>query len=160
LPARRDPGGDLPPLLVPHAVLDGRELDLLRAPRGPGRRRGGVVGARGRLRGRGDPGPADAALTAAGRGGPPAVGAPQAPVGAWAAYELGATGFAMVVLSFHLPLDIASRVARGSEKFSLAFVLSMVVVVLTAPLLGSLGDAKGKRRFLVPCVLLGVAGTA
>jgi UMF1 family MFS transporter len=81
-------------------------------------------------------------------------------VAAWAFYELGATGFAMVVLSFHLPLDIASRVSRGSEKFSLAFVLSMVVVVLTAPLLGSLGDAKGKRRFLLPCVLLGVAGTA
>ena len=79
---------------------------------------------------------------------------------AWSLYELGATSFAMNLLSLHLPLDIAGRVSRGSEKFSLAFGLSMAVVALAAPFLGHLADRAGKRRFLVPFVLAGVAFTA
>lgn len=79
---------------------------------------------------------------------------------AWALYELGATSVAMNVLSFYLPLDIASRVPRGSEKFSVAFAISMLIVALGAPFLGTLADEKGKRRFLVPFVLTGVACTA
>ena len=79
---------------------------------------------------------------------------------AWSLYELGATAFAMNLLSLHLPLDIATRVPRGNEKFSVVFGLSMVAVALLAPVLGALADRHGKRRFLVPSVLLGVAGTA
>ncbi len=79
---------------------------------------------------------------------------------AWSLYELGATGFAMNLLSLHFPLDIATRVPRGNEKFSLTFGVSMAVVALAAPLLGSLADVRGKRRLLVPFVLAGVAGTA
>jgi len=79
---------------------------------------------------------------------------------AWSLYELGATSFAMNLLSLHLPLDIAGRVPRGSEKFSLAFGLSMAVVAVAAPFLGYLADRAGKRRFLVPFVLAGVAFTA
>ena len=79
---------------------------------------------------------------------------------AWSLYELGATSFAMNLLSLHLPLDIAGRVPRGSEKFSLAFGLSMAVVALAAPFLGHLADRAGKRRFLVPFVLAGVVLTA
>jgi UMF1 family MFS transporter len=79
---------------------------------------------------------------------------------AWSLYELGATGFAMNLLSLHLPLDIATRFARGNEKFSLAFGLSMAVVAVLAPLLGALADVHGKRRFLVPFALGGVLGTA
>ena len=78
---------------------------------------------------------------------------------AWSLYELGATSFAMNLLSLHLPLDIAGRVMRGSEKFSLAFGLSMAVVALAAPFLGHLADRAGKRRFLVPFVLAGVVLT-
>ena len=78
---------------------------------------------------------------------------------AWSLYELGATSFAMNLLSLHLPLDIAGRVPRGSEKFSLAFGLSMAVVALAAPFLGHLADRAGKRRFLVPFVLAGVVLT-
>ena len=78
---------------------------------------------------------------------------------AWSLYELGATSFAMNLLSLHLPLDIAGRVTRGSEKFSLAFGLSMAVVALAAPFLGHLADRAGKRRFLVPFVLAGVVLT-
>ena len=66
----------------------------------------------------------------------------------------------MNLLSLHLPLDIAGRVPRGNEKFSLAFGLSMAVVALAAPFLGHLADRRGKRRFLVPFVLAGVALTA
>ena len=79
---------------------------------------------------------------------------------AWSLYELGATSFAMNLLSLHLPLDVAGRVPRGSEKFSLAFGLSMAVVAVAAPFLGHLADRAGKRRFLVPFVLAGVAFTA
>ena len=78
---------------------------------------------------------------------------------AWSLYELGATSFAMNLLSLHLPLDIAGRVPRGSEKFSLAFGLSMAVVALAAPFLGHLADRAGKRRFLIPFVLAGVVLT-
>src|ERR1035437_6541141 len=66
----------------------------------------------------------------------------------------------MNLLSLHLPLDIAGRVPRGSEKFSLACGLSMAVVAVAAPFLGHLADRAGKRRFLVPFVLAGVAFTA
>ena len=79
---------------------------------------------------------------------------------AWSLYELGATSFAMNLLSLHLPLDVAGRVPRGSEKFSLAFGLSMAVVALSAPFLGHLADRAGKRKFLVPFVLAGVVLTA
>lgn len=82
------------------------------------------------------------------------------PVVAWSLYEVGATCFAMNVLSLHLPLDVATRVPRGNEKFSLVFGLSMAIVALVAPFLGRLADEKGKRAFLVPFVLAGVAGTA
>ncbi len=81
-------------------------------------------------------------------------------VAAWAIYELGATSFAMNLLSLHFPLDVASRVPRGSEKFSVTFGLSMLVVAVLAPFLGRLADVKGKRRFLVPFVLGGVVATA
>ncbi|HEX5856074.1 MAG TPA: MFS transporter, partial [Thermoanaerobaculia bacterium] len=78
---------------------------------------------------------------------------------AWSLYELGATSFAMNLLSLHLPLDIAGRVPRGSEKFSLAFGLSMAIVAVAAPFLGHLADRAGKRRFLTPFVLAGVGFT-
>ena len=79
---------------------------------------------------------------------------------AWSLYELGATSFAMNMLSFLFPVDVATRIPRGNEKFSLVFGCSMAVVAVAAPVLGHLADRKGKRSFLVPFVLAGVAATA
>ncbi len=79
---------------------------------------------------------------------------------AWSLYELGATSFAMNMLSFYFPLDIATRVARGNERFSVVFSCSMLVVAIAAPLLGTLADRRGKRRLLIPFVLGGIALTA
>jgi len=90
----------------------------------------------------------------------PRKAAGTATVTAWSLYELGATALAMNLLTFYFPLDIASRVTRGSEKFSVAFGLSMAVVAVSAPFLGRLADLRGKRPFLVPFVLTGVAMTA
>ncbi|MEO6323018.1 MAG: MFS transporter [Thermoanaerobaculia bacterium] len=101
-----------------------------------------------------------ASLPGVATGGNPRVAAGRGTVIAWSLYELGATSIAMNMLSLHLPLDIASRVPRGSEKFSIAFGLSMAVVALLAPFLGRIADERGKRRFLVPFVLAGVAFTA
>src|ERR1019366_5796040 len=79
---------------------------------------------------------------------------------AWSLYELGATSFAMNMLSFYFPLDIATRVARGNERFSIVFSCSMLVVAIAAPLLGHLADRRGKRRLLIPFVLSGITLTA
>ena len=79
---------------------------------------------------------------------------------AWSLYELGATSFAMNMLSFLFPVDVATRIPRGNEKFSMVFGVSMAVVAVAAPVLGHLADLKGKRRFLVPFVLTGVTATA
>ncbi len=78
---------------------------------------------------------------------------------AWSLYELGATSFAMNMLTFYFPLDIATRISRGNEKFSIVFSCSMAVVAIAAPVLGHLADRRGKRRLLVPFVLAGIAFT-
>ena len=85
--------------------------------------------------------------------------APRPTLAAWVLYELGATSFAMNILSLHLPLDIAGRVNRGSELFSVVFGVSMAVVALVAPFLGRLADQTGKRALLLPAVLVGVSCT-
>jgi UMF1 family MFS transporter len=79
---------------------------------------------------------------------------------AWSLYELGATSFAMNMLSLYFPLDIATRVERGNERFSIVFSCSMLVVAIAAPLLGHLADRRGKRRLLIPFVLSGITLTA
>ncbi len=124
---------------------------------GAAARRRGVLGARRRFRRGRRVGPALPPEEAASGEIPHHVKTRGSTVTAWSLYELGATAFAMNLLSLHLPLDVAGRVPRGNEKFSLAFGLSMAVVALAAPFLGHLADRRGKRRFLVPFVLAGVA---
>ena len=69
---------------------------------------------------------------------------------AWSLYELGATSFAMNLLSLHLPLDIAGRVPRGSEKFSLAFGLSMAVVAARGAVPRASRGPRGQAAFPRP----------
>ena len=159
-PARRDPRGPLPPRLVPHAVLDGILAARLRGPGRPAQ--GGVafwahVGGfrRGRRLGASLPAETRRRRRATGSREGPRLDRPRLEP-----LRARRDGFAMNLLSLHLPLDIAGRVPRGNEKFSLAFGISMAVVALAAPFLGHLADRQGKRRFLVPFVLAGVALTA
>ena len=79
-------------------------------------------------------------------------------VAALSLYELGATA------CDEPPPPTSRSTSPGASprerEFSLAFRLSMAVVAISAPFLGHLADRRGKRRFLVPFVLAGVALTA
>lgn len=78
---------------------------------------------------------------------------------AWAMYDLANTIFSMNVVSLYLPLWIASSFEKGEIWFAVAYSISMIVVGVVSPLLGSLGDRRGHKRFLLLTTIAAVLFT-
>jgi UMF1 family MFS transporter len=64
---------------------------------------------------------------------------------AWALYDLANTTFSLNVVSRYLPLLVVEDLGGRDLDVSLAYSAAMVVVALTAPLLGALSDHSGRR---------------
>jgi UMF1 family MFS transporter len=80
---------------------------------------------------------------------------------AWALYDLANTTFSLNVVSRYLPLLIIEDLGGRDLDVSLAYSGSMILVALTAPLLGALSDFSGRRvPFLAVATLAAVTATA
>ena len=86
---------------------------------------------------------------------------------AWALYDLANTIFFLNIVSIHLGLWVVNDMGGNDSIYGYANVTSMVLVICTAPMLGTISDQSGRRiPFLVTttccCVfltmLLGVGG--
>jgi UMF1 family MFS transporter len=64
---------------------------------------------------------------------------------AWALYDLANTTFSLNVVSRYLPLLVVQDLGGRDLDVSLAYSGAMVVVAMTAPLLGALSDRSGRR---------------
>lgn len=79
----------------------------------------------------------------------------------WSSYDLANQFFALNVISLYFPRWIT--IEKGSPEifYSLAFGISMLLVAICAPLLGTISDITGRRRlFLIIFTLLSVIFTA
>lgn len=91
----------------------------------------------------------------------PAGGASSVAVGAWALYDFAATIFTVSILSYFFPLWLGDELGAGADLFNYVMAASMLLVVLTAPVLGAVADFRQRRKpFLVLFTLLAVACTA
>ena len=80
---------------------------------------------------------------------------------AWALYDLANTTFSLNVVSRYLPLLIVEDLGGRDLDVSLAYSGSMILVALTAPLVGALSDFSGRRvPFLAVATLASVTATA
>lgn len=79
---------------------------------------------------------------------------------AWAMYDLGNTIFSMNVVTLYLALWVVNHQGGSDSTWGYANSLSMLLVFLTAPLLGAMSDRVGKRLpFLLASTLLCVGAT-
>ncbi|MFC1574859.1 MFS transporter [Gemmatimonadota bacterium] len=81
------------------------------------------------------------------------------PVVSWALYDLANTVFSMNIVSFFLSLWVIDLMGGTDKMWGWANSLSMLAMLLTAPLLGALSDRAGRRLPLLlastlSCVLL------
>lgn len=74
-------------------------------------------------------------------------------------YDLANTIFSMNVISLYLPLWIASSFQKGEIWFAVAYSISMIVVGIASPLLGSLGDRRGHKRLLLLTTAMAIGFT-
>ncbi len=80
---------------------------------------------------------------------------------AWALYDLANTTFSLNVVSRYLPLLVVEDLGGRDLDVSLAYSAAMVMVALTAPLLGALSDRSGRRLpFLAVATFACIVATA
>jgi MFS transporter, UMF1 family len=91
----------------------------------------------------------------------PAGEASSLAVAAWVLYDFAATIFTVSILSFFFPLWLGDELGAGADLFNYVVAGSMSLVVLTAPVLGTVADFRQRRKpFLILFTLLAIACTA
>lgn len=79
----------------------------------------------------------------------------------WALYDFASTAFSVSILSYFFPLWLGDELGAGADLFNYITAASMVLVFLTAPLLGALADLDQRRKpYLAASTLLAVGCTA
>ncbi len=85
---------------------------------------------------------------------------------AWAWYDCGNSAYFTTVVTAVFPAFFATYAAAGmpageaTTRFGLVTTIGMAIVAVAAPILGAYGDYTARRkRLLVGCALLGIAGT-
>ena len=83
------------------------------------------------------------------------------PVMSWALYDLANTIFSMNIVSLYLSLWVLNVMGGTDATWGYANSLAMVMVFLSAPILGALSDQAGRRLpFLMVCTIACVGFTA
>ncbi len=83
------------------------------------------------------------------------------PVMSWALYDLANTIFSMNIVSLYLSLWVVNVMGGTDATWGYVNSLAMVMVFLSAPILGALSDQAGRRLpFLLVCTLVCVGFTA
>lgn len=87
--------------------------------------------------------------------------APRRSVVSWALYDLGNTIFSLAIVSLHFPLWVVDDNGGTDATFTLAVSFSMLLMFLSAPVLGALSDQAPRRKpFLLVATLTCVSFTA
>ena len=82
-------------------------------------------------------------------------------VTSWALYDLANTVFSMNITSLYLPLWVVNNMGGSDADYGNAASLSMLMIFLSAPVLGALSDRAGRRMpFLITVTVLCVVFTA
>jgi MFS transporter, UMF1 family len=82
-------------------------------------------------------------------------------VWSWVLYDFSNTIFSISILSYFFPLWLGDELGAGADTFNYLVSLSALLVVLTAPVLGSVADLTQRRRpYLVVLTILAVILTA
>ena len=82
-------------------------------------------------------------------------------VWSWVLYDFSNTIFSISILSYFFPLWLGDELGAGADTFNYLVALSALLVVLTAPVLGSVADLRQRRRpYLVVLTVLAVILTA
>ena len=74
-----------------------------------------------------------------------AVSKPRLSTGSWILYDFSDTIFSASILTFYFPLWITEDNDTSDALFAVALSLSMLIVVLTAPLFGTISDRMNRR---------------
>src|SRR3954453_19149116 len=78
-------------------------------------------------------------------------------VWSWVLYDFSNTIFSLSILSYFFPLWLGDELGAGAGTVNYLVALLAPLVVLTAPVLGSIADLRQKRRpYLVILTILAV----
>ncbi len=82
-------------------------------------------------------------------------------VWSWVLYDFSNTIFSISILSYFFPLWLGDELGAGADTVNYLVALSALLVVVTAPVLGSIADLRQKRRpYLVVLTVFAVLFTA